>query len=684
MSARSTLRRVLCAALALGAALTFAAPADAADATPLSVTVHVDQISPSVLRPGQDLTVAATVTNTGTDVVEKPMLTLRLSRFLVSARDDLESWTSGTTCPSKSPCPQVAAVTLADPLGVGESASVAITLPAADVHLLDLPDTWGPRGLSVELLDGHTRVGVERTFLLWYPDESAVSPAPVSVLVPVVGPGADPLSPQSASLDSLVAPGGRLDSLTRTLAAHPDIGVAVDPALLASAAGGSTRAQAWASGLDADLAHHDVLALPWSDPDIGAAGHADQSALVQLAVDASSTAGIDASGILWTPTGGNLDQTTLAVAAQVHEPAVVVAPGSVEADKPKSGKTPEARTAVRTPAGTVHALVPDTRLSALLTDPTSVDAQATPATTTQRALAELAVVARETPSDQPHVLMTAGRDWRPDTATVAALLSGLDTTPWVNVTDTSTLLGTDAATGKATVPASAADPTALAPDQVRRLAAARDQAIAFATVTEEPDTLLKGVDAEVVAPLAVAWRAQPQQRADLVSRVLADLTTRTSGLSIAQLGDVHAVSSSNEVRMTVTNALDVPATVLLTVQPRKACLEAKAVPPVLVEAKTSTVVTVTLHAFANCEVVVDSRLTAHDGTPVSAPMTFTARVAPTIESVGTKVVGVLLAIGLVLGIVRTIRRGQSGRRGTRVDAEKPPPLPVLGGGEPGS
>ena len=63
---------------------------------------------------------------------------------------------------------------------------------------------------------------------------------------------------------------------------------------------------------------------------------------------------------------------------------------------------------------------------------------------------------------------------------------------------------------------------------------------------------------------------------------------------------------------------------------------------------------------------------------MSQPVAFTARVTPTIESVGTIVVGILLAIGLVLGIARTIRRGQSARRGSRVDVEKPP-VPVPGG-----
>lgn len=678
MSARSTLRRVLCAALVLfPALLAIATPAGAADDDPqLPVTVHVDEIAPAVLRPGEDLTVRATLTNTGTEAIQSPVVTLRLSRFLTSTRDDLEAWTTEDTCTSKRPCPPIGTVTLPGPLEVGQSVPVELPVAAKSIQLTNLPDTWGPRGLSVDVLDGRTRVGLERTFLLWFTDDADVSPTSVSVLVPVVGPGADPLEPPTAQLDRLVAPGGRLDELAATLATSPGIGVAVDPSLLALAAEGSSRSQTWGAALDSDLARHDVLALPWSDPDIGAAAHADQAGLVQLAVDASATAGIDGSGILWTPTGGALDQTTLGVTAQVHQPAVVVAPGSVDVDQPKNGKTPQARTAVRTPAGTVDALVPDSRLSALLTDPTSVDPQATPATTAQRALAELAVVTRETTSDQPHLLLTAGRDWMPDTASVAALVTALGNVPWVDLTDASTLFGPDEIAGKGTVPASAGGADELDPDSVRALAAARDEATAFSTVTSEPDQLLDGVDAEVVAPLAVAWRAEPQQRADLVARVLADVGARTSGLSIGQLSDINVISSTGEIRMTVSNDLDVPVSVLLTVEPGKPCLEVEDVPTVSVEAKSQTLVPVTLHARANCDVVVVSRLTAADGTPVSEPVAFTARVTPTIESVGTIVVGVLLAIGLVLGIIRTIRRGQSARRGSRVDIEGAPPAPV--------
>ena len=106
--------------------------------------------------------------------------------------------------------------------------------------------------------------------------------------------------------------------------------------------------------------------------------------------------------------------------------------------------------------------------------------------------------------------------------------------------------------------------------------------------------------------------------------------------------------------------------------------------PVVVEAQSETNVRVPLHARANCTVDVSAQLTATDGLAASPSVRFTAQVAPTIESIGTIVVGILLAIGLVLGIVRTVRRGQSARRGARTEAEAgtSTSLPVLGGTAP--
>ncbi|MDQ0372593.1 DUF6049 family protein [Cellulomonas humilata] len=698
MSARS---RVLGAALALVGALALAVPVSGAAGAPtpsptpsldpdLPVSVQITEVAPSVLRPGEDLRVRATLRNDGDEAIERPGAALRISRFRISVRADLDAWTSaGTTGLGRTR--QDATAPVAAPLLPGASVPVELVVPAADVDLLEGADTWGPRGLVVEALDGTARVGIQRTFLLWLPSDD-VPQTPLSVLVPVVGPpsapsldGPGPSAATVAGIDELTRAGGRLRELAAAVAVAPQIGVAIDPALVAAASAGTLGTQDWAADLTAELRDHDVVALPWSDPDIAAAAHADRPDLVQLALDRTAQTGIPglstSSGLLWAPGSGLPDETTAAVTSQVGADAIVLPPTTNdEADD----DTPGAARRVQTTDGQVTAYEPDAMLTRLYTAPSGVDAGATTATTVQRALAELAVITRETEADQPHLLIAPGRGWDPDVATVAALTTAFASTPWVRLAPVATLLDADVPDTRGTLPTSAVSTDELAPASVRALADARSRAVAFAGVTSEPAVLLDGVDDEVLAPLSVAWRVAPGGRDALVSAVIADVDARTTGLSIAPVSDLVVTAADSPLPIVVRNELAVPATVLLAVNPSKACLEVGEIAPVVVEAQSETNVRVPLHARANCTVDVSAQLTATDGLAVSPAVRFTAQVAPTIESIGTIVVGILLAIGLVLGIVRTVRRGQSARRGARTEAEAgtSTSLPVLGGTAP--
>lgn len=683
MSARSLRRRVLCAALAVAGALAgLAVPAQAATDDPdLPVSVQITAVSPSVLQPGDDLHVTAVLRNDGDTEIAAPSAALRLSRFRIASRTEVEAWSSAGTV-GLSRTSRVATAPVAAPLAPGASATVDLVVPAAGIRLLEGPDTWGPRGLVVEALDGSDRVGLQRTFLLWLTTDD-VPQTPVSILVPAVGPPSP--APQTADdaataeLDQATAPGGRLHALSTAIATDRDIGVAVDPALLASAGAGTPRTQAWAEELTDALTSHDVIALPWSDPDLAAAAHANQDDLVQLAVDRTAQAGVPGlaatTGLLWAPGTDLPDQATAAVTPQVDADLLVLPPRT-DTD---AAQTPDARGAARTSAGTVATLGPDATLTQLLANPEKVEPGATPATAAQRTLAELAVISRES-SEPPRMLLAPGRAWVPDQANVAAQLTALQSAPWVRLTSVSTLLdSTDPA--RTVLPADSTNPAELAPSSVDALADARSRAVAFASVTSEPAILLDGVDDEVLAPLAVAWRTEPVARDALVTSVVADVDARTTGLSIAQVSDVRVAAADSVLPVIVRNTLAVPATVLLEVTPRKACLEVGEVSPVAVDAQSEVNVRIPLHARANCSVVVTARLTATDGLPVSPAVRFTAQVAPTIESIGTIVVGVLLALGLILGIVRTVRRGQSARRGAKrvAESDAPTSLPVLGG-----
>ena len=106
MSARPRRRRVLSAALALVGALALVVPVSGAAVAPtpspssspdLPVTVQILEVAPSVLRPGEELRVRATLHNDGDETIERPVAALRINRFRVVSRDELDTWaTAGT------------------------------------------------------------------------------------------------------------------------------------------------------------------------------------------------------------------------------------------------------------------------------------------------------------------------------------------------------------------------------------------------------------------------------------------------------------------------------------------------------------------------------------------------------------------------------------------------------------
>ncbi|MGN8244332.1 DUF6049 family protein [Cellulomonas soli] len=685
-----------------------AAPAPGTVATAeddaLAVTVQITAVTPAVLRPGEDLVVRATVRNDGETTIERPQASVLINRVRSTTRADLQAWTD--LAPTAAAGRRVVQDALTGPLAPGSSAVVELTVPADAMGLLEYADAWGPRGLAVEVSDGSRRVGLQRTFLLWMTTDEP-EPTRLSVLLPVVGPattgageattttddgtdqGTDATADATpggttpeesaaaqqltAELEDLTGPQGRLTALLTITRTHPGVGWAVDPALLQQAAAGGTRAQDWVEQVTGTLTGRDVFALPWSDPDLSAAAHAGQGDLVGVARDLSAATSTDLVGVtprtdlLWAPPTGT-DKTTAALAAELGAGTLVVGPDLLAPTDEKV--TAGARAAVDTDSGSIAALVPDATLDALLTDPTSVQAGATSATTVQRVLAETAIVSREDTTAVRHLLIAPGRAWQPDVPAVTAVLDALERASWVQVTPVSTLIGSsDTGAARTDLPASDRAETVMPVAEVQALTAAHDAAQAFATVSADPVTLLAGVDQSLVAPLAVAWREDPAGRALLVQQALADTRTRLTGLTIAPLSNAKIISARSPVRVVVRNDLPTDVTVQVELRPAKACLSTDGPVTATVAAGTEETVPVTLIAAANCDVRVDAVLTTTTGQVVAPVVTFVAWASPTIEDVGTIVVGVLLAVGLILGVVRTVRRGQSARRGARTEAE---------------
>ncbi|MBO3095093.1 DUF6049 family protein [Cellulomonas dongxiuzhuiae] len=658
------------------------------DALPLRV--QITEVSPAVLRPGEDLVVTARLTNTSADQIVDPRVLVHLERIRPGSRADLQVWLDEPLTGQRVGN-RVAQATTATALAPGTSVDVAVTVAADSVGLLDRPDTWGARGLAVQAVAGGQRIGLQRSFVLWATESDDVPQARVSVLAPVIGPAPVPadldLPAPGPTLSELVQPGGRLDSMLAIARTSPDVALVVDPAVLASARAGTDATAAWAGDLAAAAVGRDVVALPWSDPDLTALAHADAPGLLDVAVETSATAVTTAvdggrplsarTDVLWAP-GPVTDQSTIDLAARSGASVLVLSPDDLPEDVEAAG----ARSELTSSAGTIAGLVPDATLTTLLADPAELMPDPTGATVVQRVLAELSVLARGSDQGLQHVLIAFPRDADPDADLVERVLAAVQGAPWSRTAPLTALLGARGSTDEAEAPPATVDvPDALAPAQVQRLVGARDATVAFATVTEDAGPLLAGVDTAVLAPLATAWREEPTLRGRLVDAVVDAVDARRVGLTLARASAQYLVSANNTVRFSVRNDLPADAAVRVQTTPRKACLRIEPSETVVVPAGGEEVVPVAVHAIANCEVVVEAVLTSTDGTPLAEPVTFVVRASPTIESVGTAVVGVLLAVGLVLGVVRTVRRGQSARRGARRvhDDAGTRPLPVLGG-----
>lgn len=438
-----------------------------------------------------------------------------------------------------------------------------------------------------------------------------------------------------------------------------------------------TATSAWASRLLAATVDREVHLLPYLDADVAALAHADAPDLLSLARSRGAGVARDtdlpgaASVLLTWPATDLPDRATAAFARAQGARAVVVGPGELLPPAVLT-YTPTGRATVDTPQGEMAALVPDERLSdglrtgSLVLDdegPRDDEAQRTPATAAQDLLAELAVITRERPTDGRHVLATLPRDWSPDAAVVDAQLTALDAAPWVRLEPVTALVGAaEAGVDRGTLPrrvvAEREVPGALLAD----VAASVAERAALAAMVERPEALLGDADLELLAPTSVAWRERPRERSTLAEGAAARTAALREAVAVVPGSDLTIIASSAGMPIRLTNALDQDASVVVDVRPDSARLRSDGGVATTVPANGETVVQVPVHAIQSADVGVTIEVRTPDGVLVDDDTVIAVRVRADWEGIGTAVIGAVLALGLVVGLVRSIRRGRTGRR----------------------
>ena len=617
----------------------------------------IDEVSPGLLEPGDDLTL--TITLTPETDIEEGRLDVAMNPAIPISRSVLAQWQSGEDA---SGYPVLASHELDEPLEAGESVTVEIEVSADELGLDAGRHEWGPRGVEVLLGDAGQVVEVERTVVVWGSPAESLEPLPVGLVVPATTaslclddavPG---LAPGGSSSDDAVL--ALADAVTGTGAT-----LALDPLLLDGASPVTDTSLV-------DLAAADqLLALPVGDADLAALAHLDRPDLARrLTEDAVDRIGVLTGhvvpGLAWPAT----DQPDTEVVALAHDGAssVTMLPGAALPTAEELTYTVAGRADVDLPdPRSVRApvLLTEERASTLLggelhswsgdgsTDLTDVQAR-------QLLLADLAVVFRERPSDPRPLVLSYDRDDVLDPGAVAAVAGALSDAAWVDLTSLGALMLTPARPAdRVTLPereVTAEEVTAAGvglAEETERLAGV------VGTMTTEPPATVAGAALAVRTTVSARWRGRQAAREDLVRGWRDELTAATSAVQATPTSPINLIASAAELPVRVTNDGAFDATVTVVVDPDDPRLEAPEAVSVVVPAGGQETAHVPVSAIGSGDLPVEVRLETPEGEQIGGSATIVVRVRAGWEGVAVTVAGVALALLVVVGLARRIRDG---------------------------
>ena len=691
-----------------------ALPARAAGQT---AVISIDSISPGFARPGQTVTVSGHFSN-GADALPQGLdVQLWSSATPFAARSQLPEFASGSF--QADGYAQVATVALATVSGPGQTVTWRASFNVNDVGMR-------PGGVAVYPLAAAAfdpsramQIAVERTFLPFWPGRKAGGqPLRIGWVWPLIDqPHRGVCTPMldndlAANLGS-----GRLAGLLaagRAYASSAKLTWAVDPALLDDADAmtrsyqvldgpscaqfksepASSAARSWLAELHAVTETQPVFATPYADPDVAALTHRGLDAdLASSLRDGSAVADRFLAQpdrtMAWPPDGiadtnvvDNLlvqDGPVRGGSVQGGIQTVVLDSGMMPPGDPGLYYTPDAVAQVHTGVGvTVRALLADHALTTLLGAGSAESPADGTIATSQRFLAETAMIAAEAPNFSRSVVVAPPRRWNPGAALAAQLLSDTVHAPWLHPASLSSLQpaapppGVPAA-NRAPLPSKVAGPQ-LSPQYltgVRGLGG--DVQLLSSFVSHSGPAYRLGL-----ARLeSSAWRGSGEARgSDLLSQAHDFVGSQERMVSIIRSGEVTLggsrgtipVSIDNKLRATVQVRLEaiVPATRALPASKR---LSVGAVPQqfITIGPRLKQTVRLQVHAPSAGVTQITLRLLTPQGVPIpGSDATLKVR-ATAFGTLALVIVAVALGVLVITFVARVLRRGlREGRAGNVV------------------
>ena len=688
------------------------------------LTVSLTAVTPTISVPKAPITITGSVRNAGRVSITSPVASALIGQSSLTSRQAVSDW---ATAASDLPLVEVATTAVGKSLAPGAVAWFTLTIPA---NAISRAESFAVLPVRVEVAgttaSATQEYGDVHTFLPTLAAIKRFVPLSIAWLVPLT---LDPdpallgnASPaRTAAWTRAVGPGSRLDRLIQGTA-DAEVTWAIDPAILGpgqaapavassatprptsspsqSPTQGTTAdavravTSALAARLRAAVPQHILWSLPYADPDLAAllpvtSGNRALTALVSHPSSLDVAIGPARADIAW-PVAGTLTPLTQArLRSAFAAQGLTASVTSASTLSSPSGPTPNASS--KSTSG-LPLLAYDESLSRTVAQTSS---KATGAITIQRFLADSMALLGERPgTPNRSVLVAEPRTFAGDPAVLRSLFAAVAKAPWLIPTTTEQLLAasevapevpSQGATGTSGITTSSPTSTAATPTAADLLSPGISPLTSDQLATI-PDTLstISGIDSILgdghlfastwtdaqTQELSVRWRNHPGGLTAIDAATRSAINTVSSSVRVSPSGSVNFFADRGVMQVTVVNDLAVPIhDVRLTMSPAQPRLRVEPQPgPLRIGAKARANVPLQVTAIAAGLVDVKAALTTPNGTPLGQNASVTVRVQPPATWIYW-VLGALAGVVLVLGTLRSLRRGST--RASRPDAQEP-------------
>ena len=674
--------RWIAAGLLLIGLLPLAPPVQAA---PASTDVVIDRLTPLIPQPGGILRIGGRLVSTSSTGLVNVQVRLLLSSVVLTSHEQIDSVLrtgfDQSWDPSEDYVLDWSKVDVSPALGPGQESSFSFQIPIDQLPLAGP----GVYVLSVEALadgtSGATRVGLVRTYLPWFPDET-VPPIGLTWLWPLADHPARTAT--GVLLDDrtpvALSPGGRLHQLVGLGGERRRVVTwVVDPSLLQTAASISdgyfvetdgklvagdraVQAAEWLELLRQAALPGSIHALSYADIDAVAVQRADLPNDVVRAVTGASIVASQAlnqpvpGGFSW-PWSAQLDRPTANLLASAGNTTVVLATTTT----PNSGRGPvNGIASLGTRSGTMAALTAEPRLVATLAMPQRSGAQMLRAR--QRFLAETALIAQQASS--PVNLVVAPQDirWNPARRFIAPLLRATEEAPWLRPVPLPELLSSPRAlpVRQGTNPS-----TGLPQEYLDRVRRAQVRMSRVASILQDPSPVTEPFSAALLRAQSIAWRDDLSTGERLVRSINEDLDARASLVKVLSTGVITFSGDVGQVPVTIANDTDQTVTLgLALLSSPSTRLSSEPIQDIVIESGRKVSLDVAARVVGSDPLPVRVQLLTPEGERYGSPGSITLISAAYARAASWVVIAAFIALGVfvVVGVIQRIRRARAKER----------------------